>query len=92
MQRPVSIVYPTDYMTLIENSEQLELIENFTSDLETSFGVKRRSISLTALWNSSPPAKANGESLQDFMKYVRVLFQECINNFMLLGLSELLFP
>lgn len=79
-------------MALIDNGDQLDLIENFTTDLEKSFGVKRRLLSFDALWNDSPPGEAKGESLQDFMKFVSVQFQKYVNYFMLSGLSKLLFP
>lgn len=72
---PLSIVYPSDYVSMVNNRDQLGLIENFTSDLEASFGVVRRTISFEALWSSSPPAKANCQSLKEYMKYA------CRNSF-----------
>lgn len=57
-------------MALISNDDQLGLIENFTSDLEASLGVARRTISFEALWDSAPPVEADGQSLQEYMRYV----------------------
>lgn len=72
---PLSIVYPSDYVRAIRNGAQVELIEKFTSDLEASFGVERRTVSFDALWDTSPPAEANSQSLQEYMKYA------CRNSF-----------
>ena len=59
-------------MTLISNEAQLKLIEDFTTDLEASLGVTRRSVSFDSLWDNSPPVQADGESLQEYMKYVSI--------------------
>ena len=72
---PLSIVYPSDYVSVISNRDQLELIEKFTSDLEASFRVERRTVSFDALWSNSPPAEANCQSLQEHMRYA------CRNSF-----------
>lgn len=57
-------------MALITNRDQLEIIDEFVADLESSLGVKQRRVSFNSLWNDSPPTEAGGQGLQDFMKDV----------------------
>ena len=58
------------YRALITNRDQLQLVDKFVSDLEASFGVRRRAISFNALWNASPPSQAGEQTLQEYMKDV----------------------
>ncbi|PVH87325.1 amidase signature enzyme [Cadophora sp. DSE1049] len=66
---PPAIVYPTEFMSMITNKDQLKIINDFTEDLENSLNVKHEKVSFGEVWSSDPPAEAEGASLQDFMKY-----------------------
>ncbi len=46
------------------------LIDDFISDLETVYNVKREKVSLAETWKTSPPKEAEGLSVQDFLKDV----------------------
>ncbi|KIN00679.1 hypothetical protein OIDMADRAFT_124456, partial [Oidiodendron maius Zn] len=65
---PPSIIYPTDYMSLISNADQLKLIDQFAADLESSLGVTLQKISFDDLWDADPPREAGATSLQQYMK------------------------
>ena len=65
---PPAIIYPTDYMALIHNKEQLRLIDGFVTDLEQSLGVKHEEVSFNEVWGRAPPLEAHGQSLQDYMR------------------------
>ena len=64
------MVYPTDYMSLINNKVQLDVIDKFVKDLEISLGVKHEKVSFETLWKENPPKEAGQRSLQDYMKDV----------------------
>ncbi|KAI4206151.1 MAG: hypothetical protein LQ348_001065 [Seirophora lacunosa] len=66
---PPRIIYPLDYMSLISNKDQLQLIDQFVVDLEVVMGIKQEKVTLTSLWDSSPPAEAGGQSLDEYMKH-----------------------
>ena len=57
-------------MPLITNRDQLEIIDKFVADLESSLGVKHRRVSFDFLWNESPPPEADGQGLQEYMRDV----------------------
>ena len=57
-------------MSLITNRDQVEIIDRFITDLESSLGVKQKKLSFESLWDNSPPTEANGQSLRDYMKDV----------------------
>ena len=57
-------------MALITNRDQLEIIDKFVADLESSLGVSQKRVSFDSLWNDSPPIEANGQGLQEYMKDV----------------------
>lgn len=61
---------PTDYLETIGNEEQRRLIEEFVSDMEGFFGVRRRTLSLELEWVESAPEEAQGLGLMEFMKDV----------------------
>ncbi|KAK3943635.1 amidase signature domain-containing protein [Diplogelasinospora grovesii] len=63
-----AIIYPTDYMSLISNKVQNDVIDAFVRDLESSLGVAHERISFNELWDSTTPEAANGMSLQEYMK------------------------
>ena len=62
------LIYPTDYMALITNSDQIKVIDDFVADLEVSLGVKHRKVSFEAVWATSPPQEARGEDFHEYMK------------------------
>lgn len=66
-----AIIYPTDYMALISNKVQLDVIDAFVKDLEASLGVLHQKISFHELWYLTSPEAAQGMPLQEFMKEVR---------------------
>lgn len=63
-------MYPTDYMALITNKVQRDVIDAFVKDLETSLGVMHKKVSFNELWASTAPSEAEGMSLQEYMKDV----------------------
>ncbi|CAG8984269.1 hypothetical protein HYALB_00010694 [Hymenoscyphus albidus] len=65
---PPTIIYPTDYMSLITNQDQLRIINEFTTDLENSLGIKHQKLSFKDIWNADPPKEAHGESFEEYMK------------------------
>lgn len=73
-QLPPKIIYPTNYLSLITNEHQKQLIDNFVIDLEKSLGVKHVKMSFDEFWDADPPADAKGDSLLEYMKDVRFLF------------------
>ncbi|KAL8899858.1 MAG: hypothetical protein Q9207_005985 [Kuettlingeria erythrocarpa] len=80
---PPKLVYPLEYMSLITNKDQLSLIERFVADLESTMGIKHEEVSLTSLWDISPPAEAGGQSLDEYMKSAcrDSFFQDDYQNF-----------
>ncbi|KIX10283.1 uncharacterized protein Z518_01365 [Rhinocladiella mackenziei CBS 650.93] len=72
---PLKIIVATDYLNVIANRAQLEVIEKFVKDLEQSLGVQRQNVSFDESWDSSPPVEAEGQVLSDFMKHA------CRNSF-----------
>lgn len=69
-QKPISIVWASDYMDKIANERQLELLMEFAIYLETSCGIKHQAISFDRAWAACPPAAAGGASLSEYMKDV----------------------
>ena len=67
---PPSVIYATDYISLIPNKDQVHIINDFVADLEKSLQAKSEKVSFDALWDAFPPADANGTSLQEYMKDV----------------------
>lgn len=65
---PPWIIYPSDYIALITNRDQLEIVNGFVADLESFLGVKQRKVSFESLWDDSPPTEAGGQSLREYMK------------------------
>jgi hypothetical protein len=59
-------------MALISNKVQLDVIDAFVKDLEASLGVAHQKISFNELWDLTTPEAAQGMSLQEFMKDVRL--------------------
>lgn len=57
-------------MTLITNKDQLEILNKFVEDLESSLGVKHEKVSFETLWNDSPPIEAGDQSLREYMRDV----------------------
>ncbi|KAF2831281.1 amidase signature enzyme [Ophiobolus disseminans] len=64
----LSIVYAADYMDMIRNAPQRELLDAFVADLEKTFGVKHEKVSFEEIWKTNPPSQANGASLLTYMK------------------------
>ncbi|EED16514.1 conserved hypothetical protein [Talaromyces stipitatus ATCC 10500] len=65
---PPQIIYPTNYISLITNEHQKQLIDDFVIDLEKSLGVKHVEMSFDEVWDANPPADAKGASLLEYMK------------------------
>lgn len=63
-------MYPTDYMALVTNKVQRDVIDAFVKDLEASLGVVHTKVSFDELWDSTAPSEAEGKSLQEYMKDV----------------------
>lgn len=57
-------------MALITNRDQVDIIEKFVVDLESSLGVKHTKVSFESLWDNSPPPEAGGQALREYMKDV----------------------
>jgi hypothetical protein len=83
LQDSLSIVWASDYMNLIGNEQQLELLKTFVKDLEDTFEVYQHAISFEEAWEKDPPKQANGASLSDYMKDVSrdSFFYEDYHNF-----------
>lgn len=84
-------------MSLITNKTQLDVIDRFVRDLESSLGVAAEKVSFDDLWNSTVPDTANGLSLQEFMKNVRFFRSNrlCLGGCFVnrtLGISKFLLP
>lgn len=82
-QESLSIVWASDYMNMISNKQQIELLKAFVKDLESIFEVEHQAISFEEAWGKAPPEQANGESLSDYMKDVSrdSFFYEDYHNF-----------
>ena len=57
-------------MALITNEDQLDIIDEFVIDLESSLGVKHKKVSFESLWDNSPPLEAGGQALREYMENV----------------------
>ena len=82
-----AIVYPTDYMSLIENKVQLDIIKRFVDDLGASLGVACQRISFNELWDLTAPEESKGMSLPQYMEDVRLLLNTtlCVSSCCLQG-------
>lgn len=66
----MEIILPVDYLETIGNPDQLQLIEQFTHDMEEFFGVRAQRICLESLWTEDPPEEAGRRRLSDYMEPV----------------------
>jgi hypothetical protein len=57
-------------MNMIGNKQQLELLEKFVTDLESTLEVRHNAISFEEAWEKDPPKNANGVSLSEYLKDV----------------------
>ena len=57
-------------MAAITNKDQVEIVDKFVADLESSLGVKHKKISFESLWSNSPPIEVCGQGLREYMKDV----------------------
>jgi hypothetical protein len=69
-QLPIKLIVADDYLPLISNDEQLKIINSFVSDMEESLHMEHERVSFEQVWESAPPADANGETLQNYMRDV----------------------
>lgn len=67
---PTKILYPTEFFPVQEPAQQ-KMVESFVEILESFLGVKKTSFSLAETWAQSPPAEAEGKSLEDYAYTVR---------------------
>ncbi|KAF2836307.1 amidase signature enzyme [Patellaria atrata CBS 101060] len=58
-----TILYPIDYINLIQNNDQVAIVDKFVVDLEKSMGVLHEKISFEKVWKNCPPSEAQGLSL-----------------------------
>ena len=79
-QRAPAIIYPTDYMSLITNEDQKQVIDSFVEDLEATLGVAHQRISFEELWDDHPPSEAEGLSLKEYMKDVSRVLRGCMSH------------
>lgn len=68
-QLPFSIIYPTDFLP-VSNKAQMELIDDFVADLETTHGVSRTKVSLKDLWKEKTPSGADSTDIAQYLKDV----------------------
>lgn len=66
----MEIILPVDYLETIGNPDQLQLIAEFTQDMEEFFGVRARMLCLESLWAEDPPEEAERRRLSDYMEPV----------------------
>jgi Asp-tRNA(Asn)/Glu-tRNA(Gln) amidotransferase A subunit family amidase len=65
---PLRLIVPTDYLRLITNTDQVRIIDQFVADLGNALDTDPKTVSFEEVWQSSPPADSNGESLQEYMR------------------------
>ncbi|KAJ5732784.1 hypothetical protein N7493_004265 [Penicillium malachiteum] len=69
-QPPTTIIYLTDFLP-IENNLQMDLINDFISDIETALDVETEKISLADTWQASPPQGVADVSVHEYLKDVK---------------------
>ena len=57
-------------MSKISNQTQLDVIDGFVRDLESSLGVEHQKMSFDDLWVATMPPEASGMSVQEYMEDV----------------------
>ncbi|KAH6640321.1 amidase signature domain-containing protein [Chaetomium tenue] len=62
---PTKILYPTEFFPVQQPAQQ-RMVESFVGILESFLGVKKTNFSLAEKWAQSPPAEAEGKSLEDY--------------------------
>lgn len=56
----------------IPNDDQMKLIDQFTKDLEQTFGTETKKVSIADAWKAKPATDAGGQSVQDYLADVRI--------------------
>lgn len=69
MQLPVTLVYLRDFLP-VQNKEQMQLIDAFIADFESTYGVKTKKVSIAEKWKMSTPAEAQELSIEEYLKDV----------------------
>jgi hypothetical protein len=64
------LVFLTDNMPA-DDTPQKQAVMGVVRDLEAHLGVEAEAVSLEGVWNSKPPAAADGEKLHEFLAEVR---------------------
>lgn len=77
----MEIILPVDYLETIGNPDQLQLIEQFTHDMEEFFGVGAQRIRLESLWAEDPPEEAGRRRLSDYVESVSSSVAKHVANF-----------
>lgn len=72
---PTKVIYPQD-LDLDWSKEQVALHAKFIAAIENVLAVKTEPISLAEVWADSPPAEADGQGMQEYMKDVSLSLVE----------------
>ncbi|KAI8652658.1 C2H2-type domain-containing protein [Fusarium keratoplasticum] len=64
---PTKILYPTDWLPYKIDGQQ-RLNEDFLAAMEQVLGVQHTKVSLTQLWEESPPVEAQGKSIAEYLE------------------------
>ncbi|KAF2232581.1 amidase signature enzyme [Viridothelium virens] len=66
---PISLIYLQDFLP-VENKVQMQHVDKFISDFESTYGIKTEKVSLAKIWHAAPPIGADDPCLQSFLKDV----------------------
>lgn len=68
-EQPTKILYPTDWLPYKIDGQQ-RMNEDFLAAMEQVLGVEHTKVSLTQLWEESPPVEAKGKSISEYLENV----------------------
>lgn len=64
---PKRIIYPIDFFPE-EDEMQQRMVEQFVSILEEYMGSKREVVSISKMWEVSPPKEAHGKGIMEYLE------------------------
>jgi hypothetical protein len=67
--QPVSIIFPSDFWP-VSNKAQMDLVDRFVEDLESSHGVKKTQLLIKDLWKETAPSEADNGDVEHYLKDV----------------------
>lgn len=66
----MSIIYLTDFLP-VSNDNQMRIIHLIIQDMEKTFGVEVKKMSIADVWMAKPPIHADGQPVREYLADVR---------------------